>query len=200
MAQLAGALQGFVSLLARLMIAAVFASAIIGKVTGFAPTVKDMAQEGVPNATFALFGALGLLILGSISVILGAWTRFGAIFLLVFLAAATFYYHDFWEMRDPFDPAITDPALRQKLVELFAKKLRMPPDPGQLQQYRQQFSALRTHEVIQFMKNLAIGGGLLSLMAFGGGPWSVDGWIAARREEAEATSAKPRVTAKAQQA
>jgi hypothetical protein len=49
------------------------------------------------------------------------------------------------------------------------------------------------------MKNLAIGGGLLALIAYGGGAWSVDGWIAKRREEAEsgAPAAKPRVTAKA---
>jgi hypothetical protein len=48
------------------------------------------------------------------------------------------------------------------------------------------------------MKNLAIAGGLLSLMAFGGGPWSVDGWIGMKREEAESGSpaAKPRVTVK----
>ena len=92
--------------------------------------------------------------------ILGAWTRFGAIFLLVFLAAATWYFHDFWKFADP----------------------------GQ-----------RQLQTIQFMKNLAIGGGLLSLVAFGGGPWSVDGWIATRREEAESAPAKPRVTAKVPQ-
>jgi hypothetical protein len=41
------------------------------------------------------------------------------------------------------------------------------------------------------MKNLAIGGGLLSLVAFGGGPWSIDGWIGKRRDESEAAAAKP---------
>jgi hypothetical protein len=47
------------------------------------------------------------------------------------------------------------------------------------------------------MKNMAIAGGLLSLMAFGGGPWSIDGWIGMKREEAESGApAKPRVTAK----
>jgi putative oxidoreductase len=52
-------------------------------------------------------------------------------------------------------------------------------------------------QTIQFMKNLAIGGGLLSLIAFGGGPWSVDGWIGLKQAEAEsAPAAKPRVTAK----
>jgi len=162
MAQLADVVQGFVSLLARLFIAAIFlASAIGNKIPQFQETAAYMASEGVPNPKFALFGAIGLLLIGGISVVLGAWTRFGSIFLLVFLVAATYYFHDFWKFADP----------------------------GQ-----------RQLQTIQFMKNLAIGGGLLSLVAFGGGPWSVDGWTEARREEAESTPSKPRVTAKAQQA
>ena len=97
------------------------------------------------------------MLLGGLSLILGAWTRIGAFFLLVFIVAATYYFHDFWKFADP---------TQQQL------------------------------QTIQFMKNMAIGGGLLSLIAFGGGPWSVDGWIAKRREEVEsgAPAAKPRVT------
>ena len=100
------------------------------------------------------------VLIGGLSVVAGAWTRIGALFLLVFLAAATFYFHDFWKFTDP---------TQQQL------------------------------QTIQFMKNLAIGGGLLSLIAHGGGPWSVDGWISKRREEVESgtPAAKPRVTAKA---
>ena len=73
----------------------------------------------------------------------------GAAFLAVFLAAATFYFHDFWTFSNPID---------------------------------------REAQVIHFLKNLAICGGLFGLIAFGGGPWSVDGWIDARREEAESSS------------
>ena len=161
MEQFATAIQGFVSLVARLMIAGIFlASAIGNKIPHFKQTVEYMTAESVPNPTFALFGAIGLLLIGGVSVVLGAWTRFGAIFLLVFLAAATFYFHDFW--------TIVDPGQRQL-------------------------------QTIQFMKNLAIGGGLLALVAFGGGPWSVDGWIGLKQEEAEsAPSPKPRVPAKPQ--
>jgi putative oxidoreductase len=163
MAQFATAVQGLVSLLGRLFIAAIFlASAVGNKIPQFQETVAYMASEGVPNPKFALFGAIGLLLIGGASVILGAWTRFGAIFLLVFLAAATYYFHDFWQFTDP----------------------------GQ-----------RQLQTIQFMKNLAIGGGLLSLIAFGGGPWSVDGWIQLKQAEAEANpSAKSRAAAKAPQA
>ena len=161
MEQMASMAQALVSFLARLMIAAIFlASAIGNKIPQFQATANYMQTEGVPNPKLALFGAIGLLLLGGLSVVAGAWTRIGSLFLLVFLAAATFYFHDFWRFADP---------------------------------------AQRQLQTIQFMKNLAIGGGLLALIAYGGGAWSVDGWIAKRREEVEsgAPAAKPRVTAKA---
>jgi putative oxidoreductase len=161
MEQMASIAQGFVSLLARLLLAAIFlASAIGNKIPQFQATADYMASEGVPNPKLALFGAIGLLLLGGISLLAGAWTRIGSFFLLVFIVAATYYFHDFWKFADPTQ---------------------------------------RQLQTIQFMKNLAISGGLLSLIAFGGGPWSVDGWITKRREEVETgvPAAKPRVTAKA---
>ena len=97
------------------------ASAKVGPYGFGGPTY--MAAEGVPNPRFALFGAIGLLVLGGLAVVLGAWTRIGAGCLLVFLVAATYYFHDFWTIADP----------------------------GQ-----------RQLQFIQFMKNMAIGGGLLS--------------------------------------
>lgn len=160
MQQMADVVQGAMTLLARLLVASVFASAVVNKILQFSSTAAYMQQQGVPNPKFALFGAIGLLLIGCTSLILGAWTRTGAMFLLVFIAAATFYFHDFWTVVDP----------------------------GQ-----------RQLQTIQFLKNLAIGGGLLSFAAYGGGPWSVDGWIAMKQEEA-GTGAKPRVTAKPQQA
>jgi putative oxidoreductase len=116
----------------------------------------------VPNPTFALFGAIGLLLLGGLSLVIGAWTRIGAFFLLVFLCAATYFFHDFWQFVDPLQ---------------------------------------RQLQTIQFLKNVAIAGGLISLIAFGGGTWSVDGWIELKQEEAASASpAKSRSPAKMQQA
>jgi len=161
MEQFATAVQGFVALVARLLMATIFlASAIGNKIPQFSKTAEYMATEGVPNPKFALFGAIGLLLLGGLSLIAGAWTRLGAGFLFVFLVAATYYFHDFWSFADA----------------------------GQ-----------RQLQTIQFMKNLAIGGGLLGLMAFGGGPWSVDGWIALKQQEAESAPSKGRSPAKPQQ-
>jgi putative oxidoreductase len=163
MEQFATIVKGFVSLLARLLIAVIFLMSAVGnKIPQFQQTAEYMASEGVPNPKFALFGAIGLLLIGGLSLIAGAWTRIGAVFLFVFLAAATFYFHDFWNVAD---------------------------------------AAMRQAQTIQFMKNLAIAGGLLALMAFGGGPWSVDGWIELKQEEAaSSTPAKSRTPAKVQQA
>ena len=122
---------------------------------------QEAGGASVTGRTMAfLAGGIGLLLLGGLSVIAGAWTRLGAGFLFVFLAAATYYFHDFWTVAD---------------------------------------AGARQLQTIQFMKNLAIGGGLLSLMAFGGGPWSVDGCIALKREEAESTPSKGRSASKPQQ-
>ena len=164
MQQFTAVMQGLVSLVCRLALAAVFLASVVSMLPPrFSATVEVMKSQGVPNATFALFGAIGLLVIGGLAVVLGAWTRFGAIFLFVFLAAATFYFHDFWTFADP---------------------------------------KIRQDQTIQFMKNLAIGGGLLALVAFGGGPWSVDGWIALKQEEAEtaAPARSSRSASKLQQA
>ena len=160
MEQLAAAMQGFLVLLARISLATIFiASAVGNKIPQFRATVEYMKTEGVPNPTFALFGAIGLLLLGGLSLVIGAWTRIGAFFLLVFIVAATYFFHDFWQFVDPLQ---------------------------------------RQLQTIQFLKNLAIAGGLISLIAFGGGGWSVDGWISRRQAEVEAgaPAPKPRVTAK----
>ncbi len=157
MESLATGVQGFVTLLARLMLVAIFVLSTLGnKIPHFSETVDYMASEGVPQPKLALFGAIALLVLGGLSVISGAWTRIGASFLFVFLVAATFFFHDFWSYADP--------AL----------------------------AAQQQGQLIHFMKNVAIGGGLLMLVGFGAGPWSVDGWIATKEAEAAGAASRPR--------
>jgi putative oxidoreductase len=142
------AVRGFLSVLARLMIAAIFLlSAVAGKILNFNGTVEKMAAEGVPSPTILLGGAIAFLIVGSLSIVLGYKGRFGAFLLLVFLGAATYYFHDFWKL-----PADTPPATMQM-------------------------------EVISFMKNLALMGTMLFLVANGTGPWSLGNRSAAAAPE-----------------
>ena len=93
MDQFATIVKGFVSLLARLLLAVIFLMSAVGnKIPQFRQTAEYMASEGVPNPKFALFGAIGLLLLGGVSVIAGAWTRIGALFLFVFLFVVFLFF------------------------------------------------------------------------------------------------------------
>ena len=132
-------IQGFITLVARLMIAAIFlASAVTNKIPKFNEVVEKMTAEGVPQPKILLVGAIAFLLLGALSLILGLRARWGAFLLLTFLAAATYYFHDFWTL---------------------------PPDTAA--------DVLRT-EQIAFMKNLALMGTMVFILANGAGPWSFD--------------------------
>ena len=90
-------LQGFGTLLGRVMLALVFFMSAIGnKIPKFNDVAGYMASEGVPFPQVMLVGAIVFLIAGSLSIILGfkAWVGVGL--LLVFLVLATYFFHDFW--------------------------------------------------------------------------------------------------------
>ena len=92
-----GTTQNVLSLAGRIMIAAIFLLSAVGnKIPSFSSVASYMAAEGVPAPQFMLAGAIVFLIAGSLSVIFGYKVQFGAGMLLVFLMAATFFFHDFW--------------------------------------------------------------------------------------------------------
>ena len=75
MEQVANFVQGCVSLLARFMLVAIFLfSAFDSKIRHFSQTAEYMASEGIPNPRLALFGAIGLILIGGLSLLAGAWT------------------------------------------------------------------------------------------------------------------------------
>lgn len=90
-------MQPIASALSRLMIATIFLMSAVGnKIPQFNNVAGYMASEGVPMPQVMLAGAIVFLIVGSLSVIAGYKTRIGAGLLLVFLALATYFFHDFW--------------------------------------------------------------------------------------------------------
>ena len=134
-----GFIAGLLAFLGRVMVAAIFLmSAVFGKIMDFNGTVERMAAQGIPSPTILLGGAIAFLLLGGLSIALGYKARIGALLLLAFLGAATYYFHDFW---------------------------KLPPDTP---------AAQRQLEVISFMKNLALMGTMVFLMANGAGPGSLD--------------------------
>lgn len=93
-------LQGAGSVAGRVMIATIFLLSAVGnKIPNFNGIVSYMASEGVPQPQVMLAGAIAFLIVGSVSVVLGYKARFGAGLLFVFLALATYYFHDFWNFQ-----------------------------------------------------------------------------------------------------
>lgn len=141
------AIQGLVSLVGRLMIVGIFLASGIMKIPQFNGIVEIMVTKGIQQPQVMLVGAIAFLIIGSVSIIIGYHARLGALLLLVFLAAATYYFHAFW---------------------------KLPPDAPDLQT-----------EMAHFMKNVALMGTMVFIMANGAGPWSLD---ARSRSAAESES------------
>ena len=111
-------LQGPVSLLGRFLLSTIFVMSALGnKIPNFKQVAGFMEQAGIPFPSIALAGAIVFLIVGGASVILGYKARIGAALLLVFLALATFYFHNFW--------AVTDAKAQQEQMIQAMKNLSM---------------------------------------------------------------------------
>jgi putative oxidoreductase len=100
-----------------LLVGIFFMSAVGNKIPNFSQITGYMASQGVPAPAVLLPGAIAFLIIGSVLVALGYQARIGAALLLVFLVAATYFFHDFWT----FD----DPAERQNQTIQFMKNASM---------------------------------------------------------------------------
>jgi putative oxidoreductase len=95
-------IRGLLALAGRILIVAVFLmSAVANKILHFHDVLAVMRAHNVPYAEFLLPGAIIVLIVGSLCVLLGYKARFGAFLLLLFLVAATYYFHNFWDMTNP---------------------------------------------------------------------------------------------------
>ena len=131
--------KAFASLIGRILLVLIFVNSGIGKIGNFDGTAQYMAKFGMPMTSFFLVGAIFLELVGSITVILGYFTRFGALLLFVFMIPTTliFYTH-------------------------FGDQVQM----------------------IMFMKNVSMLGGILILLAHGPGRWSLDSLL--RKEKPSA--------------
>src|SRR5262245_58764948 len=126
--------QSTMALLGRLMIAAIFLTSGIAKLTDTPGTVEHMVKAGIPYAETLALVAGAAEILGAIALIFGVLTRAGAFGLLLYMLPTTLIFHAFWN---------------------FEGAERMP-------------------QMVNFMKNLAIMGGLAIAAAFGAGRISID--------------------------
>lgn len=121
-------------LIGRILLSVIFVMSGVHKITAWSDTADRMSSEGMVMVPMWLAAAMLVEICGGLSILLGWWSRVGAIALIIFLIPTTVIFHDFWTYE------------------------------GQQQQM----------QMINFMKNLAILGGLFLLVGYGAGPWSID--------------------------
>jgi len=91
------------NLAGRVLLAALFLPAGIGKLTGFAGTVGYIASVGLPLPAVGAMLALVVEIVGGIALIAGFGTRIAALVLAAFTLVASFFFHAFWAV--PADQA-----------------------------------------------------------------------------------------------
>ena len=106
------ALQNPLALLARLLLAALFLPAGIGKISGFAGTAGYIGSVGLPLPELGAAIAIAVEVLGGIALIIGFGTRWAALALAVFTLVASFFFHAYWAL----------PAEQQMMQQLMFMK------------------------------------------------------------------------------
>lgn len=106
------ALQNPLALLARLLLAALFLPAGIGKISGFAGTAGYIGSVGLPMPEVGAAIAIAVEVLGGIALILGLGTRWAALALAVFTLVASIFFHAYWAL----------PAEQQMMQQLMFMK------------------------------------------------------------------------------
>lgn len=90
-------IQGLISLVGRLGLTAIFLlDAVADKIPNFNEAAGMVASKGMPAPKLMLAGAIAFLLAGSLSIIAGYKTRWGAFLLFLFLVPTSYLFHDFW--------------------------------------------------------------------------------------------------------
>jgi putative oxidoreductase len=87
-------MHSLVSLVARILLSAIFVTAGINKVSGYTGTQAYMEAHGLPGAL--LPAVIALEVIGGIAVLLGIFSRYAGLALAAFcIAAAAAFHRDF---------------------------------------------------------------------------------------------------------
>ncbi|MBS0625684.1 MAG: DoxX family protein [Verrucomicrobia bacterium] len=122
-------LENLLMLLGRLAVCSFFLWTALEKIKNWHRAGDFLKHKHVPYANYVLPVCVALQVVGGLSLLLGFYTRLGAIFLLIYMVAHAYKIHDFWNSQG-----------EEKTTQL-------------------QF----------FLKDLAVIGGLLFILAMGGG-------------------------------
>ena len=92
------ALQNPLALLGRLLIAALFIPAGIGKISGFAGTAGYIASKGLPLPELGVVIAIVVEVAVAAALLVGFKTRWAALVLALFTLAAATIFHNYWAL------------------------------------------------------------------------------------------------------
>jgi putative oxidoreductase len=85
--------KSLAGLIGRILMVLIFLNSGIGKIGKFDMTAQYMARFGMTYPNLFLLGAIVFELLGSLTVILGYYTRLGALLLVLFLIPTTIIFH-----------------------------------------------------------------------------------------------------------
>ena len=102
-------MQTPLTLVGRILLAALFLPAGLSKIGGFAGTTGYIGSVGLPFPEFAAVLAIVVELGGGLALLLGWGTRWAALALAGFTLVASLFFHNFWAM-----PA--DQAMLQQLM------------------------------------------------------------------------------------
>ncbi|WP_280400523.1 DoxX family protein [Nocardia carnea] len=90
-----------VILIGRVMFVILFLSSALGHFTQTKAMAGYAQSKGVPMPEMAVRASGALMLLGSISILLGIWADLGALLLLVMIVPTMIMMHSFWKETDP---------------------------------------------------------------------------------------------------
>ncbi|MFI7274409.1 DoxX family membrane protein [Streptomyces sp. NPDC049879] len=88
-------------LIGRIVFALLFLLSAFNHLTRSGPLAAYAAGKGLPSPRLAVLGSGVLLLVGSLSLLLGVWPDLGALLLVVFLVPTALVMHNFWTVSDP---------------------------------------------------------------------------------------------------
>ena len=87
------------ALVGRILLAVIFITGGVAKLTDPAGSVGYMQSVGIPSAGVLVYIAGVAELLGGLSLVFGFLTRLGALGLVAYLVPVTLYFHRFWELE-----------------------------------------------------------------------------------------------------
>jgi putative oxidoreductase len=86
-------------IIGRVLLSLIFLVSGVSKILGWHQTVAWVASKGVPAAPVLLAVAVGVELLGGLSVLTGFCSKLGALLLIAYLIPVTVMFHNFWSFQ-----------------------------------------------------------------------------------------------------